>query len=150
MLPFHRWWSRYRSKQKDRQSQAGLVELSINIHKNQATNLQYQCEISSSRGKLENCIFTNIVFVFLVDKRETFIQYNAFTNIFEESGMLQMMFKGAKSLKHSKASWPVPHQKLMVTTLAIQSDGVERYYDEQPLPPNPFGNSWICTCPVSV
>lgn len=28
-----------------------------------------------------------------------------------------------------------PHQKLMLATLAIQSDGVERYYDEQPPPP---------------
>ena len=71
MLPFHRWWSRCRCKQQDKQSQAGFVEISINIRKDKATNLQYQCEISSSRGELENCIITNVVFVFLVDKRET-------------------------------------------------------------------------------
>lgn len=73
------------------------MEISINIRKNKVTNLQYQCEISSSRGELENCIITNIVFVFLVDKRELFILYNAFANIFEVSGMLQMMLMGAKS-----------------------------------------------------
>ena len=74
MLPFHRRRSRCRCKKQDRQSQVGLVELSINIRKNQATNLPGE--------KLRTALLQLLFLFYWLKKGKPIIQYNAFTNVF--------------------------------------------------------------------